>query len=159
MQKFANLVDVEKCWKMTIWLPKSMLIQPRTSLGKSDVSWRSSCMIPGLAFSGDLDARAVETLGRSGEHLQLRGVEHSDLRFPRMIPAAQGGHLREFEHTDFKADVVVEIIQEMRHLKSWKGTWTKQLRWGNVGDSLTSANDILHDSNHRVFSSFHSVYA
>ena len=26
-----NLVDLEKCWKMSIWLQKSALIQPRTS--------------------------------------------------------------------------------------------------------------------------------
>ena len=39
VQKCANLVDLEKCCKMTIWWPKSALIQPRTSLGKSDVSW------------------------------------------------------------------------------------------------------------------------
>ena len=31
-QNYANLVDLEKCCKMTIWLPKSALIQPRTSL-------------------------------------------------------------------------------------------------------------------------------
>ena len=35
MQKYANLVDLEKCCKMTIWWPKSASIQPRTSLGKS----------------------------------------------------------------------------------------------------------------------------
>ena len=35
-------VDLEKGWKMTFWWPKSVLIQPRTSLGKSDVSWRWS---------------------------------------------------------------------------------------------------------------------
>ena len=40
VQKCANLVDLEKCCKMTIWLRKSVLIQPRTSLRKSDVSWR-----------------------------------------------------------------------------------------------------------------------
>ena len=39
VQKCANLVDLEKCCKMTIWWPKSALIQPRTILGKSDVSW------------------------------------------------------------------------------------------------------------------------
>ena len=36
------LVDFEKCWKMRIWTRKSALIQPRTSLGKSDVSWQWS---------------------------------------------------------------------------------------------------------------------
>ena len=40
VQKCANLVDLEKCCKMTIWWPKSALVQPRTSLGKSDVSWQ-----------------------------------------------------------------------------------------------------------------------
>ena len=38
VQKDVNLVDLEKCCKMSIWLQKSVLIQPRTSLGKSDVS-------------------------------------------------------------------------------------------------------------------------
>ena len=40
VQKCANLVDLEKCCKMIIWWPKSVSIQPRTSLGKSDVSGR-----------------------------------------------------------------------------------------------------------------------
>ena len=31
VQRFANLVDLEKCCKMSIWLQKSALIQPRTS--------------------------------------------------------------------------------------------------------------------------------
>ena len=31
VQRIANLVDLEKCWKMSIWLQKSALIQPRTS--------------------------------------------------------------------------------------------------------------------------------
>ena len=39
---------------MTIWWPKSVLIQPRTGLGKSDVSWRD------VACAGSLGA-----LGRS----------------------------------------------------------------------------------------------
>ena len=34
-----NLVDLENCRKMSVWLQKSVLIQPRTSLGKSAVSW------------------------------------------------------------------------------------------------------------------------
>ena len=34
-----NFVDLEKCRKMSISLQKSALIQPRTSLGKSAVSW------------------------------------------------------------------------------------------------------------------------
>ena len=34
-----SFVDFEKCCKMRIWLLKSVLIQPRTSLLKSDVSW------------------------------------------------------------------------------------------------------------------------
>ena len=36
-----KLVDLEKCCKMSTWLQKSVLMQPRTSLGKSDVSWVS----------------------------------------------------------------------------------------------------------------------
>ena len=38
VQKRANLVDLERCCKITIWWPKSASIQPRTSLGKSDVT-------------------------------------------------------------------------------------------------------------------------
>ena len=38
VRRCANLVDLEKCWKMIIYLQRSALIQPRTSLGKSDVS-------------------------------------------------------------------------------------------------------------------------
>ena len=34
MQKFANLVDLEKCRKMRIWLQKLALIQPRTGFLK-----------------------------------------------------------------------------------------------------------------------------
>ena len=34
VQKYVNFVDLEKCWKMTIWLQKSASIQPRTSLSK-----------------------------------------------------------------------------------------------------------------------------
>ena len=36
VQRFMNLVDLEKCWKITIWLQKSASIQPRTSLPKFD---------------------------------------------------------------------------------------------------------------------------
>ena len=38
----AFLVDLEKCCKMRLWLQKSASIQPRTSPGKSDVSWLCS---------------------------------------------------------------------------------------------------------------------
>ena len=31
VQKYVNIVDLEKCCKMSIYLPKSALIQPRTS--------------------------------------------------------------------------------------------------------------------------------
>ena len=34
VQRIANLVDLEKCWKMRIWTQKSALIQPRTSSPK-----------------------------------------------------------------------------------------------------------------------------
>ena len=34
VQRNVNLVDLEKCWKMSIWLQKSASIQPRTSLSK-----------------------------------------------------------------------------------------------------------------------------
>ena len=36
VRRIANLVDLEKCWKMSIWLQKSASIQPRTSLLKFD---------------------------------------------------------------------------------------------------------------------------
>ena len=44
--QLAHFVDLAKCCKMSIWLQKSVLIQPRTSLGKSDVSWRDSLHAP-----------------------------------------------------------------------------------------------------------------
>ena len=31
VQKSENLVDLEKCWKIALWLPKLASIQPRTS--------------------------------------------------------------------------------------------------------------------------------
>ena len=34
VQRNVNLVDLEKCWKMSIWSQKSASIQPRTSLPK-----------------------------------------------------------------------------------------------------------------------------
>ena len=37
--QLAHFVEFEKSCKMSIWLQKSALIQPRTGLGKSDVSW------------------------------------------------------------------------------------------------------------------------
>ena len=43
VQKCVNLVDLEKCWKMTIWLQKSAPMQPRTSLAwTSVIRWRWS---------------------------------------------------------------------------------------------------------------------
>ena len=36
LQEDDFLEDFEKCWKMRLWTRKSALIQPRTSLGKSD---------------------------------------------------------------------------------------------------------------------------
>ena len=39
VQKFVNLVDLEKCCKMSIWLQKSASIQPRTSLSKFAKNW------------------------------------------------------------------------------------------------------------------------
>ena len=41
VRRIANLVDLEKCWKMSIWLQKSASIQPRTSLLKFDDLARS----------------------------------------------------------------------------------------------------------------------
>ena len=42
MRRIANLVDLEKCRKMSIWLQKSASIQPRTSLLKFDDLARST---------------------------------------------------------------------------------------------------------------------
>ena len=36
VQKYENLVDLEKSFKMSVWLQKSALIQPRTSPPKFD---------------------------------------------------------------------------------------------------------------------------
>ena len=40
-------VDLGKCWKISIWMQKSVLIQPRTSYEKSDVSWLKRVMCRG----------------------------------------------------------------------------------------------------------------
>ena len=56
VQRFANLVDLEKCCKMRIWMQKSALIQTRTSLLKLGVPHRSgrghvlSCSLPHDVF-------------------------------------------------------------------------------------------------------------
>ena len=42
--QLAHFVDLEKCCKMSIWLQKSVLMQPRTGLGKSDVSWHGPAL-------------------------------------------------------------------------------------------------------------------
>ena len=65
MQKCANLVDLEKCCKMTIWWPRSVLIPPRTSLGMSDVSWLRG----GACADGAPELRG--TLRSSPRHITL----------------------------------------------------------------------------------------
>ena len=52
VQKCVYLLDLEKCCEMTIWWPKSALIQPRTSLGKSDLSWRAEGRFWATASAG-----------------------------------------------------------------------------------------------------------
>ena len=53
VQKDANLVDLEKCCRTHIYLQRSASIQPRTSLGKSDVSWprRQRAAVMQIIFS------------------------------------------------------------------------------------------------------------
>ena len=41
VQKCENLVDLEKCWKMRIWVQKSASIQRRTSSEKFAIIWYS----------------------------------------------------------------------------------------------------------------------
>ena len=52
------LVDLEKCCKMRPWLQKSASIQPRTSPGKSDVSWTKAVSYRG---GSDRISQAKET--------------------------------------------------------------------------------------------------
>ena len=69
VQKLVNLVDLEKCCKMSIYLPKSALIQPRTSRPK--LPDRSS----GSSPSGSRAARPSGTGSASspaGSSLRLR---------------------------------------------------------------------------------------
>ena len=37
--ELLNIKEIEKSWIMRIWLPNSVLIQLRTSLGRSEMSW------------------------------------------------------------------------------------------------------------------------
>ena len=64
VEKYANLVDLEKCCKMTIWSSRSASIQPRTSLGKSDVSWR--WILEDRAFEEGLEAELDAALDARG---------------------------------------------------------------------------------------------
>ena len=57
-----SFIDFEKCCKMRIWMGKSVSIQPRTSLGKSDVSWR----VPAAARAAAWTAN-VRVLGTTGQ--------------------------------------------------------------------------------------------
>ena len=68
-----NFVDFEKCCKMRIWLLKSVLIQPRTSLLESDVLPPSYNHVCGGAC-GDILLRA----GLRGDH--GKKSEKSDIR-------------------------------------------------------------------------------
>ena len=49
-------VDLEKCCKMRPWLQKSASIQPRTSPGKSDVSWLLRAGFAECAATPELEA-------------------------------------------------------------------------------------------------------
>ena len=73
MHKCVNLVHLEKSCRMTIWWPKSALIQPRTSLGKSDVSWRFKPLLAtGVPATLDLgSSETSETSARIGERREI----------------------------------------------------------------------------------------
>ena len=68
------LVDLEKRCKMRPWLQKSASIQPRTSPGKSDVSWLCSWLW--------VASRAVRS---SSKHLWYRARQFEALYWSRLI--------------------------------------------------------------------------
>ena len=56
MRRYASLIDLENCWKISIWTQRSASIQKRTSRLKFA---RSPCTdLPGLRLRGVLEARA-----------------------------------------------------------------------------------------------------
>ena len=56
VQKNANLVDLEKCCKVSIWLQKPVLIQPTTSLPKFLRNGGSKLAVSGVSFRGQFPA-------------------------------------------------------------------------------------------------------
>ena len=72
VQKSANLVDLEKCCKMIIYLQRSALIQPKTSLGKSDATQRRPMAYPLAAprvnQAAFLQTHAAPPAGHRHEH-------------------------------------------------------------------------------------------
>ena len=69
------LGGLEKCRKMRIWTRKSALIQPRTSLGKSDVSWLCSQGTDYLPLPRDSDRpekkQQAGAAAQTGESLSM----------------------------------------------------------------------------------------
>ena len=80
MEKCINLVDLEKCCKMTSWLQKSVLIQPRTSLGKSDEdepskAGRTAENSAGLCRASRIWPRTSTATSRPASSRLLRSLE------------------------------------------------------------------------------------
>ena len=97
VQRIANLVDLEKCWKMSIWLQKSALIQKRTSCLKfAEASKRYHPPVKNLALTlQDESGPAQRPLGRAALVVTSREVRHlSEIRHPwrreRPRPAVAG---------------------------------------------------------------------
>ena len=92
VRRCGNLVDLEKCCKMRIWLQKSASIQPRTSLPKFD---KPACCLPHPKGSAKQPcARAV------GKHDELVRHCHAITRY---------------DHPTLKAKCTCEILEERAH--------------------------------------------
>jgi hypothetical protein len=63
---------------MSIWLQKSVLMQPRTSLGKSDVSWNDA---GGLGY-GHKTVYVMFEAGSRSHHSRHSSIDHT----PNILP-------------------------------------------------------------------------
>ena len=91
------LVDLEKCCKMRPWLQKSASIQPRTSPGKSDVSWLCSWLSKSTSARASGTVVSMSSGGPVAKRTALsRAFERPKLRRPmRTLPTNAVGAAHE----------------------------------------------------------------
>ena len=120
------LVRFEKCCKMRIWTRKSASILPRTSLGKSAVSWPDASVFAalsraeadaGLALPAAAPAKARRELQRdTGGYWILNYVElHGTLQFCKF--SAARARLKKTSGVPFKHERVLEREEKKRKEK------------------------------------------